>query len=145
MCGAECLRFVSSPDVSVEEFPWGPHGWFVKPPLTNSENLMLVRVTMPAGTAHQFHRHPHFEEAIYCISGKIEQWVSAESRILGPGDVAHVAKDEVHGSYNIFDEPCVFLAMMASPRFLEPGLVDVFREEPWCSLKEPMDFGPTAL
>ena len=141
MCGAaECLRFVSSPDVIVEEFPWGPHSWLVKPPLTDSTNLMLVRVIMPPGTSHQFHRHPNFEEAVYCLEGKLEQWVGDQSRILLPGDVAHVKKDQVHGSYNIFDEPCTFLAMMASPEFKEPGIIDVYREEPWCSLKTPIEY-----
>ena len=112
----------------------------VKPPLTDSKHLMLVRVTMPPGTAHQFHRHPHFEEAVYCLEGKVEQWGGKQKCILEPGDVAHVKMNQVHGSYNIFDEPCTFLAMMASPEFKEPGIIDVFREEPWCSLKTPMEF-----
>ncbi len=140
MCGAECLRFVATPNVIVEEFPWGPHEWMVRPPLTDSRHLMLVRVTMPPGEAHQFHRHPNFEEAIYCIEGQVEQWVGEESRILKPGEVAHVPTDMVHGSYNIFAEPCIFLAVLASPEFKEPGIIDVFREEPWCSLKTPIEY-----
>ena len=46
MCGAECLRFVSTADVVVEDFPWGPHAWFVRPGLTASEHLMAVKVSM---------------------------------------------------------------------------------------------------
>ena len=140
MCGAECLKFVSTPDVEVEELPWGPHEWFVKPELTRSEHLMLVRVTMPPGEAHQFHRHPCFEEALYYLAGRAEQWVDGERRVLGPGDVAHVPTDVVHGTYNVFDEPCTFLAILGSPRFTEPMVVDVFREEPWVSLKEPIEY-----
>ncbi|MCP3916491.1 MAG: cupin domain-containing protein [bacterium] len=139
MCGAECLRFVSTPDVQVEELPTGKHEWFARPPLTASEHLLLVRVTMPPGQAHRFHRHPYFEEALYFLAGRAEQWVEGERRVLGPGDVVHVPTDVVHGTYNVFDEPCVFLAMLASPAFEEPLTVDVSGEAPWASLKPPID------
>jgi len=140
MCGEECLRFVSTANVIVEELPWGPHEWLVKPPLTESEHLMLVRVTMPPGEAHQFHRHPHFEEALYFLEGRVEQWVDQEKKIMGPGEVAHVPKNVVHGSYNVFNQPCVFLAMLASPRFQEPMLVDVHKDHPWVQLKTPLGY-----
>ena len=64
MCSCDFLRFVSDADVEIEEFPWGPHEWFVKEGITENEQLLLVKVRMPAGTAHQFHRHPHMEEAL---------------------------------------------------------------------------------
>ena len=140
MCSAACLRFVCTPDVIVEEFPWGPHEWLVCPTLTASKELMLVRVIMPPGAAHQFHRHTHFEEAVYCIEGRLQQWVGEESHVLRAGEVAHVPRNIVHGSYNIFDEPCTFLAMLASREFLEPSIIDVFREEPWCTHKTPIDY-----
>ncbi|HIG12560.1 MAG: cupin domain-containing protein [bacterium] len=140
MCGhSACLRFVSTPDVVVEELPFGPHEWLVRGDITESRQLMCVRVSMPPGQAHQFHRHPHFEEFIYCISGRLEQWVGEESRVLSAGDVAHVPMDEVHGSYNLFDETAVFIAVMSPAEFEGPVLVDVSREEPWCSLKPPFD------
>ncbi|MFT4538708.1 MAG: quercetin dioxygenase-like cupin family protein [Planctomycetota bacterium] len=137
MCGADCLRFISTPDVIVEELPWGPHDWFVKPGLTASEHLMLVRVTMPPGEAHQFHRHPHFEEAIYYLSGRAEQWVGTEKRVMSAGEVAHVPKNEVHATYNVFDEDCVFLAILGSAEFMEPMTVDVFRDAPWNEFHTP--------
>ncbi len=140
MCGSECLRFVSTPDVEVERLPWGPHEWLVRPELTASEHLMLVRVSMPPGEAHQFHRHPHFEEALYFLEGRAEQWVDGERRVLGPGEVAHVPTDAVHGTYNVFDELCVFLAILGSAAFAEPMVVDVFRDEPWASLKQPIEY-----
>ena len=57
MCGTECLRFISTPDVIIEEAPWGKHEWFVQSPLTKSEHLMMVKVTMGPGQAHRFHYH----------------------------------------------------------------------------------------
>jgi quercetin dioxygenase-like cupin family protein len=105
--------------------------------LTESELLQLVRVTMPAGAAHRFHRHPALEELLYVVSGRAEQWVGRERRILGPGEVAHVPMDEVHGTYNVFAEPLVFLAILSPAKFSGPVLVDVSADEPWCSLREP--------
>ena len=52
--------------------------------LTEADHLLLVRVTMPPGKAHAFHRHPSMEEIIYVIVGTAEQWVDRGSRILGP-------------------------------------------------------------
>ena len=47
--------------------------------------------------------------------------------------------DEVHGTYNVFDEPVVFVAILSPAVFDGPALVDVSRDEPWCSLKTPFD------
>lgn len=140
MCGSEFLRFVSSSNVQIEELPWGPHEWMVRPGMTEGQNLLLVRVTMPPGEAHQFHRHPEMEEALYYLSGKAEQWVGETSRIVGPGEVVHVPMNEVHGTYNIFDEPVVFLAVLSPAVIQGPPLVDMCKSEPWCSLKTPRNY-----
>lgn len=137
MGACRCLRFVSSADVVVEELPWGPHEWLVRDDLTESTKLTAVRVTMPPGQAHRFHRHPELEELLYVVSGRCEQWVGREKRVLGPGDLAHIPTDEVHGTYNVFDEPVVFLAVLGPARGAGPMLVDVSQDEPWRSLKPP--------
>jgi len=137
---AACLRFVTDAECQVEELPWGPHEWLCRTGLTASRQLQLVRVRMPPGKAHQFHRHPHMEEALYYLEGRAEQWVGRERRILGPGQVAHVPTNEVHGTYNVFDEPVVFLAILSPAIFDGPALVDVSKEEPWRSLKTPIDY-----
>lgn len=135
---AACLRFVTDRECQVEELPWGPHEWLCRPGLTDARHLQLVRVRMPAGKAHQFHRHPHMEEALYYLAGRAEQWVGEERRVLGPGDVAHVPMDEVHGTYNVFDRECVFLAVLSPAVFEGPALIDVSQDEPWRSLKTPV-------
>jgi quercetin dioxygenase-like cupin family protein len=138
MCTPHCFRFVTSPEAQIEVLPWGHHEWLCRPGLTESKALQLVRVTMPPGKAHAFHRHPHMEELIYYLSGRIEQWVGQESRIMRAGELAHVPQDEVHGSYNVFDEPAVFLAVL-SPAIIDgPALVDVSMDEPWRSLRKPL-------
>ena len=45
----------------------------------------MVRVNMEPGRAHAFHKHPTREELIYVLSGRAEQWVGREHKVLGPG------------------------------------------------------------
>jgi quercetin dioxygenase-like cupin family protein len=132
------LRFVTGSEVAVEELPWGPHEWLSRPGLTAAEELLLVRVQMPPGRAHQFHRHPALEEIIYVVSGTAEQWVDRESRILKAGEAAHIPRDVVHGTYNAGSDTLVFLAILSPAVFEGPALVDMAQEEPWCSLKQPV-------
>ena len=129
------LRFVTSEEMVVEELPWGPHEWLCRPGLTEAEGLLLVRVRMPPGKGHAFHRHPAMEEIIYVVSGTAEQWVDQESRRLAPGDTAHIPPDVVHGTYNAGDETLVFLAILSPAKFEGPATVDVSTEEPWSSLR----------
>lgn len=138
MSCAECLRFVTSREAVVEELPWGPHEWLARVGLTESKQLQLVRVSMPPGKAHRFHRHPAMEELLYVLEGRVQQWVGRDSRVLGPGEVAHVPTNEVHGSYNVFEERLVFLAILSPAVYEGPALVDVSNDEPWRSLAPVM-------
>lgn len=128
-------RFVTSREVEVEELPWGPHEWLCRPGLVEAEKLLLVRVRMPPGKAHRFHRHPEMEEIIYIIEGQAEQWVEQEKKILGPGESAHIPIDVVHGTYNAGDDTLVFLAILSPAIFEGPPLIDVSDKEPWKNLK----------
>ncbi len=139
MSPENALRFVTDAEMEVETLPWGPHEWLSRPGLTEARELLLVRVRMPPGTGHAFHRHPAMEEIIYVISGRAEQWVDRDRRRLGPGDVAHIPKDVVHGTYNAGEETLVFLAILAPAEFEGPALVDVSGDEPWASLRAPTE------
>src|SRR5215510_1971677 len=75
------------------------------------------------------------EELLYVVEGRVEQWVGREKRELGPGEGAHVPVNEVHGSYNVFAERAVFLAVLSPAVFEGPALIDVSGEEPWRSLE----------
>ncbi|MCK6446442.1 MAG: cupin domain-containing protein [Planctomycetes bacterium] len=135
MCQHHFLRFVTSAEAEVEVLPWGPHEWLARAGLTDSKLLQLVRVKMPPGKAHAFHRHPCMEELLYYVEGRAEQWVGREKRILRAGDVAHVPMNEVHGTYNVFDEPVTFLAVLSPAVIDGPALIDVSAEEPWRSIR----------
>lgn len=129
------LRFVTAKEMQVEQFPWGPHDWLCRPGLVEAEQLLLVRVHMPPGKAHAFHRHPEMEEIIYILEGTAEQWVDREKRILGPGEIAHIPRDVVHGTYNIGQQTLRFLAILSPARIQGPPLIDMSQHEPWKSLR----------
>lgn len=133
------LRFVTGSEAEIEELPRGLHEWLSRPGLTEAEELMLVRVQMPPGQAHPFHRHPAQEEIIYVLSGTAEQWVGEERRVLGPGEVAHIPRGMVHGTYNVGGDTLTFLAILSPAKFDGPATVDVFMEEPWRSLRAPVE------
>ena len=135
MC-ADKLCFVTSDEMTVETLEWGPHEWLSHPDLTDPDQLILVRVRMPPGKAHKFHRHPAMEEIIYVVSGRCEQWVDTKSRSLGPGEIAHIPRDVVHGTYNTSEDTVVFLAILSPAKFEGPWLVDVSEEEPWSSIRD---------
>jgi len=138
--GSSLLRFVGAAELEVEASPWGPHEWLSRPGLTDAEGLLLVRVRMPPGRAHQFHRHPALEEIIYVVAGTAEQWVDRERRTLRAGDTAHIPRDVVHGTYNAGEDTLVFLAILSPAVFSGPAVIEMQREEPWCSLKPPLVF-----
>lgn len=128
-------RFVTAAEMKVEELPWGPHDWLCRPDLVEADKLLLVRVHMPAGQAHRFHRHPEMEEIIYVLEGTAEQWVEKEKRLLGPGEMAHIPTNVVHGTYNTGQGTLRFLAILSPAKFNGPALIDVSGEEPWRSLR----------
>jgi quercetin dioxygenase-like cupin family protein len=129
------LRFVTEKEMIVDQLPWGPHDWLCRPDIVEAEQLLLVRVHMPPGKAHAFHKHPEMEEIIYILEGTAEQWVDREKRILGPGQIAHIPRDMVHGTYNAGSSTLRFLAILSPARIKGPPLVDVSQEEPWKSMR----------
>jgi quercetin dioxygenase-like cupin family protein len=129
-------RFVTASEKVDFLSPWTLEEWLCRSDIVNNEHLMMVRANMEPGRDHPFHCHPTREEIIYVISGKAEQWVGHQKRILGPGDMAFIPMGEVHGTYNPFDEKLVFLAILSPAKADEPGLVDMSTEEPWKSLRK---------
>jgi quercetin dioxygenase-like cupin family protein len=129
------LRFVTEQEMQVEQLPWGPHDWLCRPGLTDARDLLLVRVHIPPGQGHAFHRHPAMEEIIYVLTGAAEQWVDREKRVLTAGQMAHIPKNMVHGTYNAGADTLEVLAILSPAIFEGPALVDVSGEEPWRSLR----------
>ena len=128
-------RFVTASEKIDFQSPWTLEEWLCRGDIVDNQHLMMVRANMEPGKSHPFHCHPTREELIYVVSGKAEQWVGAEKRILGPGDMAFIPMGEVHGTWNPFEEKLVFLAILSPAKADEPGIVDVSHEEPWASMR----------
>ena len=129
-------RFVTQDEKIDFLSPWTLDEWICRGDIVDNQHLLMVRANMEPGQSHPFHNHPTREELIYVISGKAEQWVGQEKRILGPGDTAFIPMGEVHGTWNPFDEKLVFLAILSPSNAEEPAIVDKSQEEPWKSLRE---------
>jgi len=128
-------RFVTASEKVDVPSPWTLDEWLCREDIVKNEHLLMVRANMEPGKCHPFHHHPTREELIYVLSGKAEQWVGKEKRILNPGDTAFIPMGEVHGTYNPFNERLVFLAILSPSKADDPAMVDVSTEEPWCHLR----------
>jgi len=131
-------RFVTAAEKVKGQSPWAFEEWLCREDVVANKELLLVRVTIEPGRCHAFHTHPNREELIYILSGRAEQWVGREHRVLGAGEVAFIPTGEVHGTYNVFAEPVIFLAILARAGAPEPALVDVSKQEPWVGMRKGM-------
>jgi len=134
----ETRRFVTASEIVNGRSPWAFEEWLCRSDVVPNQDLLMVRVTIEPGRCHAFHTHPNREEILYVLSGRAEQWVGREHRTIGSGEMAFVPKGEVHGTYNVFKEPLVFLAILAPSGAPEPALVDVSKQEPWAGLRKGM-------
>jgi quercetin dioxygenase-like cupin family protein len=130
-------KFVIASETKLEVLDWGKLGWMSNPPSTGAKQLTVIDVNLAPGKGHDFHKHPHQEEVIYCVSGEVEQWVDREKRILGAGDCAFIPADMVHASFNVGDSNAKIVAILG-PCVGELGyeLVDMAQEAPWKGLRK---------
>ena len=129
-------RFVTAAEKVDVVSPWTLEEWLCRGDVVPNQELLMVRANMEPCRAHPFHTHPTREEIIYVLSGRAEQWIGREHRILGPGEMVLIPKAEVHGTYNPFNERLVFLAILAPANARDPAIVDVSTEEPWRSMRD---------
>ena len=129
-------KFMMSVETPAEDLDWGQLRWMSHPPSTGAGQLTVIEVSIAPGQGHDFHKHPDQEEVIYCISGKVEQWLDREKRIFGAGDSVFIGKDVVHASFNIGDTDARLLAILG-PCVGDQGyeLVDVADQAPWKDLR----------
>lgn len=129
-------KFMMTADTPPEVLDWGRLRWMSHPPSTGAEQLTVIEVNISPGEGHDFHKHPDQEEVIYCISGKVEQWLGAEKRIFGPGDSLFIPADIVHATFNVGDSDAKLLAILG-PCVGDGGyeLVDVASDAPWNGLR----------
>lgn len=113
------------------------HEWHCRPGTGPTENLIFVKVTIPPGGGHPFHRHPNKEEVIYILSGEAEQWVGEEMRKIGAGHSAYIEQGMVHATYNRGTALLEFIAVITPCSAEGPVTEDVSGEMPWRDLGVP--------
>ena len=125
-------KFVIAEETEPEVLDWGRLRWLSNPPSTGAKDLTVINVTLAPGKGHDFHKHPDQEEVIYVVTGKVEQWVDREKRILAAGDSAFLPAGTVHASFNVGGTDANIVAILG-PCVGEKGyeVVDVAGEEPW--------------
>ncbi|MGE4178225.1 MAG: cupin domain-containing protein [Limisphaerales bacterium] len=138
----ENRRFVTAAEKIDVVSPWTVEEWLSRSDIVPNQELLMVRANMEAGRSHPFHTHPTREEIIYILSGRAEQWINGDYRVLGPGEMILVPKGEVHGTYNPFRERLVFLAILSPANAPEPAVVDVSTQEPWASIRAARGLPP---
>jgi quercetin dioxygenase-like cupin family protein len=144
MSNPAARRFVTVTDSITEQTAFTLNAWLSRPDVVPCQDLLLVRATMEPGRCHPFHHHPTREEIIYVIAGQAEQWCGNEYKVLKPGEMVLIPKGEVHGTYNPYREPVVFLAILAPANAPGPDVVDVSTEAPWSGRRESLGLGPCA-
>jgi len=130
------INFVPDGTVAQDVYDDRTLEWLSAPAMTGCESLTAIRIELPAGGGHTFHRHPEQEEFLYVIEGSVELWVEDESRTLGAGDACFVPRNVVHASFNDSPDRVLMLAILG-PSVGETGatMVEVGDEEPWASLR----------
>ena len=78
-------KFVIAKEIEVKADDSGATSRLSDPPSTGAKQLTVIDVNFDPGKGHNFHKHPDQEEVLVVITGKVEQWVDRERRILGPG------------------------------------------------------------
>ena len=75
-----------------------------------SENSFSWHATFPAGTFVPPHIHPHQDEFIYMLQGKLDFMLDGEDASAEPGDLVRLPMGRPHGIFNKSnqDVKCLF-------------------------------------
>tara|TARA_R110000744_G_scaffold374490_1_gene487309 strand:- start:8893 stop:9297 length:405 start_codon:yes stop_codon:yes gene_type:complete len=127
-------KFIKEKDTMFEKAFGRDHYWHYHPEIIGAASYM-VKVVVPEGDGHDFHRHPKMHEILYILKGKAEQWIEDEKQILEVGDSVYIDADVVHGTFNAGKGDLEFLAILSPPEGWEAGTLDVSHEEPYVNYR----------
>jgi quercetin dioxygenase-like cupin family protein len=122
-------------DVPFDRHAWGATRFASHPASTGARQLCVLEAVFGPGGGHPFHMHPDQEELLYVVSGRIEQWVGREMRILGPGDSAFLPAGVVHASHNAGDGEGKVLAIFGPCVGDGFASVELADQAPWSGLR----------
>lgn len=130
-------RFLTGADIKSDSPDWGTVRVICDPSSTGARHLTILDGVVSPGKGHDFHKHPNQEEILYVVSGRVEQWIDREKRVLGPGEAAFIEAGTVHASFNIGSDEAKVVAIFG-PSVGDAGLemIEMAGEEPWSSLRQ---------
>ncbi|EAR00777.1 cupin domain-containing protein [Maribacter sp. HTCC2170] len=131
-------KFVKDSETIKERVLGRDHYWHFNADMTNQADTYMVKVVMPVGGMHNFHRHPEMNEILYILKGTAEQWVENERQILKAGDSVYIDPNVVHGTFNIGDEDLEFLAILAPSFGWETGTIDEYQNLPYSEYRKDL-------
>lgn len=129
-------RFVKNEDTVGEKLLGRNHHWYYYADITQQADTYLVKVVMPKGGMHNFHRHPEMNEIIYILKGTAEQWVEGEKQLLKPGDSVYIDPNVVHATFNAGEDELEFLAMLTPSSGWEAGTIDEYENLPYSRYRQ---------
>ncbi|ARU89639.1 cupin domain-containing protein [Pseudomonas sp. M30-35] len=83
--------------------------------LSNSDDLTVSEIEIPAGAIATPHNHPH-EEVNYVISGKLDFMSNGETVTLQTGQSITIAPNQLHNITNSSSEAGVVLSVWTPSR-----------------------------
>jgi quercetin dioxygenase-like cupin family protein len=128
-------QFRIASEIPSEIIPIASLRWYCKPKITGAAQLAVVEASFQAGQGHSFHQHPEQEELLYVVSGRIEQWIGQEKRILQPGDAAFIPAGLVHASFNAGTDVSTVLAIFGPCVGDGFGVAEMSDVAPWNKLR----------
>ncbi len=134
---AKNWKFVKEKDLLFEKVFGRDHYWHFHPEIIENAGTYMVKVVMPTGGSHSFHKHPKMHEILYILKGSAEQWVNNEKQLLTAGDSVYIDADVVHATFNAGDGELEFLAILSPANGWEAGTIDVSTDEPYASYRLP--------
>ena len=129
-------KFVREAEPQKETVQQRDHYWHYGAEVTPLANSYMVKVVIPIGGFHDFHRHPEMDEILYVLRGSVEQWIENEKQVLNVGDSVYIERDVVHGTFNIGAEDLEFLAVLGPSKGWEAGTIDMSDVVPYSEYRK---------
>jgi len=102
-------NIIEPDDVKTQVFDWGTIKWLSE--VAGAERFSAGVVIIEPGKGHLKHTHSGVEEILYVISGKGNQMVAGEQKIITAGMLVHISPGVEHETINIGWEPLKLLAV----------------------------------
>ncbi len=129
-------KFIKEEDTIEEKVLGRNHHWHYNAKISEQAGIYMVKVVMPVGGMHNFHRHPEMNEILYILKGTVEQWVEDDKQILKAGDSVYFDPNVVHGTFNAGNEELELLAILSPSSGWEAGTIDESENLPYSEYRK---------